>query len=222
MAGGILALFCALAVHAAEMTANGISIPFFDPAGKLTHRMTATRGSMAGGVQHLQEVEIVYFSATEPATIVQKLQAAQATWDDKKEILTGAGAIVVATDENRLTGEGFDFALATSLLHIHRNFTMANHELIMKSDRATVELVVDRAGEELKLRDVKRSEASGHLEIRVQPTAAKKYHFDHALSELAIYDGATREITLPKPIRYLDKAGREVGHAKTATIRLEK
>jgi hypothetical protein len=219
----LIALLLASVTRAAERTvelnASGISVPFFDPAGKLTHRMIASHGSMAGNLQHLQEVELVYFSATEPNVIVQKLIAADATWDDKKEVLSGRGPILVATEENRLTGEGFDCALATSVLHIHRDFKMENVELVVTSDRATVDLLVERTGEDVKVRDVKRCEAIGHLQIVVQPTAKKRYDFVKAFSEIAIYDGAKRTIELPRQIRYLKKDGREVV-SNTLTIKL--
>jgi hypothetical protein len=205
---------------AAELSATGISIPFFDDAGKLTHKLVAKTGTKSGHVQKLQQVEIHYFSVTEPNVIVQKMEAADATWDDKKETLVGNGPIVVATQENRLTGEGFDFALATALLHVHRNFTMANPEVVVTSDRATVELIVQRAGEEVRVRDVKRCEAIGHLEIVVQPTATKTFPFEKALSGIAIYDGSTQTVTLPEPTRTFRK-GRE-GLMKTMTINLDR
>jgi hypothetical protein len=204
---------------AAELSASGISIPFFDDAGKLTHKIVAKTGTKSGHVQKLQAIEIHYFSASDPNVIVQKVEAADATWDDKKETLVGRGAIAIATVENRLTGEGFDFALATSLLHIHRKFTMTNREVVLTSDRATVELIVQRAGEEVKVRDVKRCEAIGHLEIVVQPTATKTYPFEKAFSEIAIYDGPSQTVTLPKPIRTVHK-GRE-GRVNTMTINLK-
>jgi hypothetical protein len=189
--------------RAAEMTASGISLPFFDAAGKLTHRLLARTGTMSGGIQKLHGVELQYFSPADPTLVVQKLEATEATWDEKKETLVGRGSIVVATIENRLTGDGFDFALATSLLHIHRNFTMTNAEASLTSDRATIELIVDKGGEDLKVRDVKRCEAIGNLHIVIQPAAQKRYHFKEAFSDLAIYDGVTKNVVLPNPTRTL-------------------
>lgn len=209
----------ALAAQAAEIAASGITIPFFDAAGKLTHRMTAARGTKAGTAQQLQEVELVYFSVREPNVIVQKVLATDATWDDQREILTGRGKIVVATEENRITGEGFDFALGTGLLHIQHDFKMDNAELLVTSRRATVELMVERAGEEVKVRDVKRCEAVGDLEIVVQPTAKKHYDFVRAHSERAIYSGATRIIEVPQQIRYVKPDGHEAT-SNTLTIKL--
>jgi hypothetical protein len=205
-------------MNAAEVSASGISIPFFDDAGRLTHKMLAKVGTKSGQLQKLQEIEIHYFSATDPNVIVQKLEAEDATWDDKKETLVGRGPIVVATVENRLTGNGFDFALATSLLHIHENFTMTNREVIVTSDRATVELIVERAGDNVKVRDVKRCEAIGHLQIVVQPTATKTYPFEKAFSEIAIYDGSQQTVTLPKPTRTVNK--RRESTVNTLTINL--
>jgi hypothetical protein len=190
-----------------EVNATGISIPFFSPAGKLTHRLTATHGTKAGELQKLKEVELVYFSATKPNEIVQKLVATDATWDDKKEVLRGDGALLIATEENRITGDGFDFTLATALVHIHRQFKMENSELLVTSDRATVELIMERNADETKVRDVKRCEATGHLEIVVQPTAKKRYDFTKAYSETAIYEGATRVIEFPQTVRYTRKDG---------------
>jgi hypothetical protein len=195
-------------------------VPFFDEHGKLTHRLIAQRGKMAGGLQHLQGVALVYFSGSDPELIVQKLLTDEATWDEKKETLTGRGEIVVATEENRLSGEGFDFALATSLLHIHRKFKMENRELLLTSRRATIELIVERSGENVKVRDVKRCEAIDDLHIAVQPTAKKTYPFEKASSDLAIYDGLAETITFPRPIRYL-RQGREAV-SNTLTIDLKK
>ena len=146
--------------------------------------------------------------------IVQKLEATEATWDKKKETLVGRGPIVVATLENRLTGEGFDFTLATSLLHIHRDFTMTNAEALLTSDRATVELIVER-GEDVKVRDVKRCEAIGNLHIVIQPTAQKRYLFKEAFSDLAIYDGVTKNVVLPNPTRTLKLDGGEGRFVRT-------
>jgi hypothetical protein len=131
---------------------------------------------------------------------VQKLEAGEATWDEKKETLVGSGPIVVATIEHRLTGTGFDFALATSLLHIHRDFTMTNDEARLTSDRATIELVVEKS-DQVKIRDVRRCEAIGNLHIVIQPTAQKRYRFKEAFSDRAIYDGVTKNVVLPHATR---------------------
>jgi hypothetical protein len=206
----MLALAALPAGRAAEMKASGISLPFFDAAGKLTHRLLAKTGTMAGGLQKLHGVELQYFSPTDPSLVVQKLEAGEATWDEKEETLMGRGSIVVATIENRLTGNGFDFTLATSLLHIHRNFTMTNAEASLTSDRATIELIVERSGdEEVKVRDVKRCEAIGNLHIVIQPAAQKRSHFKEAFSDLAIYDGVTKIVELPNPTRTLKLDGGE-------------
>jgi hypothetical protein len=209
-----------LPLRSVEFAASGISLPFFNAAGKLTHKLIAKDGAKAGNLQNLRGVEIHYFSATDPTVIEQKLEAEEATWDASKETLVGRGPITVTTEENRVTGEGFDFALATSLLHIHRNFTMTNPEAVMTSDRATVELVVERAGDEVKIRDIKRCEAIGNLLVEIQPTATQTYRFDKLRSNLAIYDGATQTITLPNQIRGI-KDGKE-GTVSKAEIKLKK
>ena len=192
-----------------EVSATGISVPFFDAAGKATHRLTARHGSKAGVLQNLRDVELVYFSATDPHVIVQKLITSDALWDARRDRLTGGGAILVATEQNRLTGEGFDFSLATSRLNIHRDFKMENRELVVTSDRAVVDLLVERTQDAMRVRDVKSCEAIGHLEIVVQPTAKRRYEFVQAFSEFATYDGATQKIELPRPIRYVRKDGSE-------------
>lgn len=203
---------------AVEMRAEGIALPFFDAAGKPTHRLSAKQGAMAGTTQKLKEVELVYFSAKDPNVIVQKLVASDAIWDAKREVLTGEGPIQVVTEENTLTGEGFDFAFATSLLHIHRNFVMTNPEVRLTSDRAVVELIVEQRGEEKKVRDVKRCDAIGNFHAVVQSTARQKYVFEEAWSAVASYEGATRIITFPQPMRYVAKGRR--GEAQTMSIDL--
>jgi hypothetical protein len=200
-----------------QVAATGLTVPFFDPAGRLTHRMAAREGVMVGPLQHLRDVEIVYFSPTDPTVVVQKLVAAEATWDDKAEKLAGRGAVEVTTDENRMSGTGFDFTLATAVLHIHRDFQMDNREVRLTSDRATVDLLLDRHGDEVKVRDVKRCEARGHLTVIVQPTARRRYPFDQAFSEVAVFDGATQVITFPEPLRYR-RNGRE---ATSSSLRME-
>jgi hypothetical protein len=204
---------------AADVSATGISIPFFNDAGKLTHRLLAKTGIKTGEMQKLHGIEVHYFDASDATVIVQKIEAADATWNAKKETLVGSGPIVVATIENRMTGEGFDFALATSLLHIHHNFSMANPEVLLTSERATIELIMDRKDEEVKVRDVKRCEAIGNLHIVVQPIARKKYRFKEAFSDLAIYDGVKQVVSLPHPTRTLQAEGGE-GHYNTVTINL--
>ena len=214
-----LAPFELTAGRAAEVTATGISIPFFNPDGKLTHRMLAKSGTKSGEVQQLHGIEIHYFEPSDPKVIVQKIEAAEATWNSRKETLVGRGPIAVATEENRLSGDGFDFSLATSLLHIHRNFEMANREVLLTSNRATIELIVDRKDEDVKVRDVKRCEAIDALHIVVQPTAEKKYHFKEAFSDLAIYDGVTQVVSLPHPTRTIQTEGGE-GNFNTFTVNL--
>ncbi len=201
-----------------ELKADDIALPFFDATGKLTHRLTARAGVITGAAQSLRDVEIVYYSATDPKLVVQKLNAADALWDPKKETLTGRGAIQVETEESKLTGEGFDFTLATALLHLHRAFTMSNADMRMTSDRAVVALIVEQKGDEHKVRDVKRCEAIGNLHLIVEPAARARYNVDELWSPLAIYDGATQLITFPQPTRYLVK-GRPV-EAKVMEINL--
>lgn len=214
----ILALTAGRVFGAAEMVATGISLPFFNESGKLTHRLLAKTGTMSGGIQKLRGVELHYFSPTDPNVIVQKLEASEATWDEKKETLVGRGPITVATVENRLTGEGFDFALATSLLHIHRQFSMTNAEAILTSDRATIELVVEKSGADLKVRDIKRCEAIDNLHIVIQPAAQKRYYFKEAFSDLAVYDGPTKIVSLPNPTRTLQADGGEGNFKHTAFL----
>lgn len=197
----------ALPGRAAELVASGIAVPFFNEAGKLTHKMVAARGATSGDLRRLEEVEIAYFSLTEPNTIVQKVTADEAVWDEKKEILTGTRSIVVATEENRLTGEGFDFALATSRLNIHREFRMENREMILTSDRATAELLMVKSGENRQVRDVKWCDAEGNLRIVVQPTATREYELKEARSDVAHYDGVARTVTLPKAIQGVRRNG---------------
>jgi hypothetical protein len=214
----LLALLTESGARAAEIAATGISIPFFDDAGKLTHRMIAKSGTKSGAVQKLHGIEIHYFAPNDPSVIVQKLEAAEAIWDERAWTLVGRGLIVVATVDNRLTGDGFDFALTTSLLHIHKNLTMSNREVRLTSDRAKIELVVER-GQDLKVRDVRRCEAIGNLHIVVQPTARKKYLFKEAFSDLAIYDGVDKSVEFPNPTRVLKTDG-GVGHFQTFRINL--
>jgi hypothetical protein len=216
---GLAALAGVPRLDAAELVATGISVPFFNAAGTLTHRMLAKDGTKTGNLQKMRGVEIHYFAPGDPKTIVQKIEAEEATWDTKQETLVGRGPIVVATVENRLTGVGFDFALATSLLHIYRHFSMANSEVLITSDRATIELIVEQGSDELKVRDVKRCEAIGNLHIVTQPTAVKKYRFKEAFSDVAIYDGATQIVSLPHPTRTLQPDGGQ-GHVNTLTIHL--
>jgi hypothetical protein len=210
LAVALLLLGAALPGRAAELVASGIAVPFFNEAGKLTHKMVAARGAVVGEQRRLEEVEIDYFSLTEPNTVVQKVTADEAVWDEKKEILTGTRSIVVATEDNRLTGEGFDFALATSLLHIHRKFQMENREIVLTSDHATAELLIDKSGENRQVRDVKWCDAEGNLLIVVQPTASREYELKEARSEIAHYDGLARTVTLPKVIHGIRRNGQPV------------
>lgn len=203
----LLALAAAGPAGAAEVTARGIAVPFYNEAGQLTHKLTAARGALAGDRRRLEQIEIRYFSLAEPATVVQRVVADEAIWDEKTQTLSGPRRVVVTTEENTLSGEGFDFALATSRLHLHRNFRMENREVVVTSDRATAELLVARSGDEFRFRDVKWCEATGNLQIEVQPTATRTYLFQQAWSETARYEGATRIVTLPRPVRGIDRKG---------------
>lgn len=215
----LLGLGLALPLRAVELAASGLSIPFFNDAGELTHKVIAQRGLMVDALQHLQVVEIAYFAPGDPTRVIQRVTAAEATWDEKREILAGRGMIEVETEENRLTGQGFDFALATSQLNIERDFTMTNRELRLTSDRAVVDLVIQRKGEEVKVRDVRRCEALGNLQIHVLPTAENRYHFDDAFSDRAIYESATHTITLPNQIRFV--RGRRSSTSNKFEIKLD-
>ena len=206
-------------VRAAEISATGISMPFFNAAGKLTHRMMAKTAVKTGPVQALRGIEIHYFAPNDPKLVVQKIEAADATWNDRKGTLTGSGQVLVATVESRLDGDGFDFALDSSVLEIHRNFTMTNPEVRLTSDRARIELVVEQSAAEFKVRDVKRCDAIGNLHIVVQPAAQPKYRIKEAFSDLAIYDGAKQIIRLPHPTRTLQADG-GTGQFETFTINL--
>ena len=203
----------------AQVSVTGVSIPFFDNAGKLTHRLLAKSGTKSGDIQNLRTIEVHYFSPSDPKVIVQKIEASEATWDAKKETLVGREAIVVATVENRLTGDGFDFSLGTALLHIHRNFAMTNSELRLTSDRATIELIVDRRNDDVKVTDVKRCEAIGNLHIVVEPKAQEKYRIKEAFSDLGVYDGVNKIVSLPHPTRTLKVGGGE-GRFNTFTMDL--
>ena len=208
MIAAVGALFVSVPAGAVEIAATGLSIPFFDDAGKLTHKVIAKRGTLIGASQQLEQAEFDYYENGDPERVVQRVIASKATWDEKKEILAGEGPIAVETEQNRLTGVGFDFALATARLNIQRDFAMTNPEMVLESDRAVVDLVVQRQGETVKVSDVKRCEAFGNLHIKVLPTAKKTYHFDEAFSDRAVYEGATHTITLPNQIRFL-RAGKE-------------
>jgi hypothetical protein len=199
----LLALWTSPTNRAADLKMAGISVPFFDPAGKPTHRLIAQEGRLSGGRQLLKGIEVVYFSAAEPAVVMQRVTTDEAQWDPSAKVLSGSGAITVATDENRLTGSGFDFVLATSQVRIHRDFTMANREVRLTSDRATIDLVVDHADNRMKFRDVRWCEAAGRLRVHIQPGARKKFPFESAASDLAIYSGETRVITFPHETRIL-------------------
>ena len=186
---------------AAEIAASGLSFPFFDQAGKLTHKVMARHGTVVNGTQNLNAIEIEYYANGDPKRIVQRISAKEATWDEKRETLVGTGAVTVQTETNRLAGEGFRFELARSQLNIHRNFSMENREVRVTSDRAVVDLLLEREADEVKLRDVKRCEAIGNLVVKVQPTASKKYNYEEARSTRAIYDGPTHTVTLPEETR---------------------
>src|SRR5690606_30445443 len=107
---------------AAEMIVTGIAVPFHDERGVPTHRLEAKRGQWRGAERQLEGVEIVYFAKNDPQRIVQRLKADEAIWNEREETLTGRGHVEVETEQSRLEGEGFDLALATSQLRIHRAF----------------------------------------------------------------------------------------------------
>jgi hypothetical protein len=205
-----LAGLLSLRLPAAEIAAEGITLPFVDAKGRRTQVLRAQRGTMQGPLQTLSGVELIFFSPEEKDLIVQRVEAESAVWDTAKETLTSDRQVVVRTDFNRLSGEGFDFDFATSLLRIHRAFTLENSEVKLTSDRATVELATVRTSGSVRVNDILRCEAQGNLIVSVLPTARKKYLCDQAFSDRAIYYGMTRMIELPEPTRTL-KRGNE-GH----------
>jgi hypothetical protein len=214
-----IVLFAAAPLRSAEISVSGISIPFFDANGKLTHRLQAETGTSVGALKNLGQAELVYLAADGSGAVVQRLRTAEATWDERRETLAGTGPVSVESEENRLTGKGFDFALETGVLQVHRDFKMEHPDLVLTSDRATVDLAIDKAGDNVKVRDIKRCEAIGHLHIVVLNKDRKKYPFDEAFSEVAIYDGSTRLITFTKPVE-TKVDGRSGGTMNRATIKL--
>lgn len=216
------ALLPAAALRAApgvEITLSGLSMPVFSPAGELTHRIVARDGTKTGAVQVLRGVEVQSLAPGDPTRVLHTLTTDEAQWDEKKGTLVGRGRVNLVTPESRVAGEGFDFTLATSLLHVHRDFSLRNDELLLTSDRATVEAGMQKAGNGVKFRDIRRCEAVGHLEITVQPSAVGTYLFEKASSERAIYDGEQRTIDLPEPTRTFGPRG--TATAKTMRVRLE-
>lgn len=211
----VLAALLAPALRAADVSASGITFPIFDASGRRMHVLRAERGTLRGHLHTLTGVELVFFSADQSDRVVQRIQAQRATWDVAKETLTGDGRVVVTTDFSRLSGEGFDFTLATSLLRFHRAFSLENSEVKLTSDRAVAELVTHGTGASVRVSDVKRCEAQGSLVVTVLPTARNKYVCDQAFSEIAIYDGATRTIELPQPTRTVTRGSEgRIGHVR--------
>lgn len=198
----ILVAGAPLAAATRDAAVSGMVVPFFDDAGKLTHRLHARRGAISGGLQSLQGVRIDFYAATDPKQVVQRLTTDEAVWDPKKETLTGSGRITVQTEQTELAGEGFALALATGRLDIHRKFSMTHPDSLLTSDRAEVDLVLQRDGEDVRLRDVKRVEAIGNLHIVIPPAARKQsFGVEELFSERAVYDGATHTIHLPEQVR---------------------
>jgi hypothetical protein len=197
---GLAAPMVLSAAAVEKLTANGITLPIFDPTGKtLTHKLLAKRGTMLGPLQTLYGVELQLFSPTEPGVVVQKMEADDAVWDAQRQILTGKGEIVVTAADNRLRGQGFEFSMISSQLVIQRDFSLVNPELTLTSDRAIIDLVVEKNDKDVKIRDVGRCEAIGNLLIVATPQAAKKFGFEKATSDRAIYNGDARTITFPGP-----------------------
>lgn len=209
-----------LPLRAVEIAASGLSIPFFDASGRLTHKVVAQRGTLSGAARSLEQVEVVYLADGDPSRVVQRVRAQAATWNEKTGVLEGAGPVTVETEENQLSGEGFRFELARSQLLIHRAFRMANPEVVLTADRAVVDLVVERAGDAVALRDVRQCEAIGHLHVTVQPSARRRFDFDEAFSERALYDGATHTVEIPQETRFA-KAGRPTGRAGHFSFKLD-
>lgn len=187
---------------AAEIAAQEISTPFYDEAGRLTHRITARRGVWRGEQQKLEDVEVLYYDASK-GPVPQRLRAREAIFDQKRNTLTGEGAVTVETGTSRLSGEGFDFALASSQLNIHRAFRLEHPDVVLTSDRAIITLAVEKAGAQVKLRDVQRCEARDNLHLVFSAAGRKKSQCDEAFSDLAIYDGVAQTVELPHRVRAL-------------------
>lgn len=198
----------AATTSAAEMVLRGVSYPFFNEAGQLTHRVNADYATKTGEKRVLSGVLVEYFEAGDPKRVTQRITASEATWNETQQTMAGEGAIVIETDVNRLSGEGFLFTLARSQVEIHRQFAMSNDEVDLTSDRAVVDLVLERDGKDqtdVRVRDVKRCEAIGHLHLKVRPAARGKYEVDEAKSERAVYDGATHTIKIPQDAQMMHK-----------------
>lgn len=199
--------------HGAEVTVDGLSLPFFNEAGALTHKLVAKHGVATGETKQLEEAEILYFAADDPTHVIQRVAAATAVWNEKAGTLTGGGLVEVRTETSQLSGEGFDFTLATSVLHIQRTFRMANPDFVLTGDRATADLLIDKRGEQLKLRDVRRCEAEGDLHLVASSGHPSKLPFQEAFTDLGIYEGMAHTITLPHPIRFIDGTRHGVTHS---------
>lgn len=208
----------ACAARGMDVAVEGLSLPFFNRAGVLTHKLVAARGSMQGNLRRLEDARILYFAADDPKRVVQSVAAANAVWNEAAGTLTGDGPITVKTETNTLSGDGFDFALGTSILHLHHHVRLANSDFVLTGDRATADLVIAKSGDTLQLRDVRRCEVSGRLHLVALHPEAGSLPFRQAFTDLAVYDGLARTITLPHPVRTLNASG--IGTTKSAVIRL--
>ena len=207
-----VALAASPLARAIEITAEGITAPVFDAAGHKTHELKARRGTGSPTQKHLEGVEVRYFALDDATRVVQRVLTDEATWDQTKGTLTGNGAVTVENPLSTLSGRGFDFALATSVLNVQREFKLIMPEFVLTSDRAIAELAVERSGDRMKIRDLKRCEATDNLRIVVLPAGKKSFEFAEATSTHAIYDGSTRIVTFPNPLR---------GRAKDSKVDVE-
>ena len=213
----LLSLLIAAPAFGVEFRADGLAVPFFNERGQLSHKLTAERGRMVASRHHLESVVIEYYSGTQPDLVVQRVQAERAVWDDGRQTLSGDGRVEVETEESRLAGTGFDFALDSAVLNIHRDFRLSTAEAVVTSERATVDLVLEREGETLRFRDIRRCIAERNVHIVIAAAERKRHGIDEAVSERVVYDGRARTITSPGTVRAL-RAGRE---STSATVNVQ-
>lgn len=201
---------------------EGLTIPFFDPAGRMTHKLTAKSGTLQGEDRVLHDAEELYFAADDSSKVVQRINAEEAVYSEKKQTLTGSGPLRVTTLASQLSGVGFDFSLGTSVLNLHRDVRMQDPEFVVTGDRGNAELVIEKTGDKLEYRGIRGAKFTGNLHL-VTLKRGKKIRIEEAFTDVAIFDGFTRTITLPNELREIgrDEKGKKIETtSKRATIEL--
>ncbi|MCH6258810.1 hypothetical protein MLD52_19785 [Puniceicoccaceae bacterium K14] len=178
--------------------AKEITVPYFNKAGNLSHRLTAEKGNYGEGNPRLFQVVIEMFSGGEEQIEVGRIIADEAELVESENKIVGQGRAQYLSEEFDVQGYDFEIDLDTNTLLLKRDCTASNDEYDFKSVSMIVEYDESKT---VGYNGIRKLIAKEELEIFSKGIGTTE--FDEAYTELAIYDGLTGIIDFPEEVEFV-------------------